>query len=97
VNITVHGHRGANLPIALHAAALDSRFSDVTIHGAIRSWTDVVDEPLSRDQLSNVVPFALELYDLPDLVRAIAPRRVTIEQPVHPTGQPAGSTPPRGE
>jgi cephalosporin-C deacetylase-like acetyl esterase len=73
-------------PIALHVAAVDPRFEHVTIRGAIRSWTDVVHEPLSRDQLTNVVPFALEYYDLPDLASAIGPGKVTIEQPVGPAG-----------
>ena len=75
-------------PVALHAAALDSRFAGVTIEEAIDSWMDVVATPMCKAQLPQVVPGALERYDLPDLVRAIAPRPVEIRRPVAPTGEP---------
>jgi len=64
-------------PVVLHAAALDERFGLVTLRESINSWTDdVVGKPLNRDLLGYVVPGALLKYDLPDLVRAIAPRKV---------------------
>lgn len=66
-------------PVVLHAAALDEGIAKVTVRRSIRAWTEVVGEPLLRDQLGSVVPSALESYDLPDLVRAIAPRQVVIE------------------
>ncbi|MEW6357284.1 MAG: acetylxylan esterase [Planctomycetota bacterium] len=75
-------------PVALHAAALDERIKSVTIDGAIESWMDVVATPLGKDQLTQVVPGVLTRYDLPDLVKAIAPRPVEIRNPVHPTGEP---------
>jgi len=75
-------------PVALHAAALDERLREATIEQAIESWMDVVATPASKAQLNQVVPGALACYDLPDLVRAIAPRRVTIRNPVDPTGKP---------
>jgi len=66
-------------PVALHAAALDSRFCAVTMRGSIRSWVDdVVGRPLDRDLAGHVVPFALSRYDLPDLMRAISPRSVEL-------------------
>jgi hypothetical protein len=34
------------------------------------------------------VPAALTRYDLPDVVKAIAPRKVTIRNPLAPTGKP---------
>ena len=37
---------------------------------------DVVAKPLGHHLLGPVVPGALQKYDLPDLVRAIAPRKV---------------------
>jgi len=66
-------------PVALHAAALDGRFTGLTLRGAIGSWVrDVVARPLARDLMGCVVPGALLKYDLPDLVRAVAPRPVRI-------------------
>jgi cephalosporin-C deacetylase-like acetyl esterase len=87
---------GSSGPIVLHAAAFESRFNRVTIRGAISSWTDVVNEPRSRDQLTNVVPAALVYYDLPDLVRTIGPGKVSVEQPVDPTGRPIEIQSPKG-
>ena len=75
-------------PVALHLAALDTRIVEVTIEGSIESWMEVVRTRLCRNQLEQVVPGALTRYDLPDLVRAIAPRKVTLRKPVDPTGKP---------
>ena len=75
-------------PVALHAAALEPRFTEVAIEEAIESWIDVVATPLARGQLEQIVPGALERYDLPDLVRAIAPRPVQVRRPVDATGEP---------
>jgi cephalosporin-C deacetylase-like acetyl esterase len=84
-------------PPALHAAALDARFAEVTLERSIESWMDVVATPMCKEQLSQVVPGALERYDLPDLVRAIAPRPVTVRDPVDPTGQPKNPPKPQPE
>jgi len=78
---------GKGGPIALHAAALDERLHEAAIERSIESWMDVVATPLGKDQLTQVVPGALAHYDLPDLVRAIAPRPVTVRYRVDPTGK----------
>jgi hypothetical protein len=74
-------------PVALHAAALDERLREVTVERAIESWVDVVATPQSKDQLNQVVPGALGRYDLPDLVKGIAPRPVTLRYRMDPTGK----------
>lgn len=84
IEVVGYGHMG---PVALHAAALDTRIQKLTIQRSIRSWAEVVAHEVPRDQWQNVVPFALEAYDLPDLVRAIRPREVVIEQPVDAAGK----------
>ncbi len=81
--------RGAAGPVALHAAALEPRVVALTIDGAITSWSDVVRTPLTRDQLTNVVPGALASYDLPDLAASLAPRPLTIRGAVDPAGRSA--------
>lgn len=79
---------GLGGPVVLHAAALDDRVKSVEVEGSLVSWDAVVRTPLSRGQLSSVVPGVLESYDLPDLAVAIAPRPLTIRSPLDPTGKP---------
>jgi dienelactone hydrolase len=79
---------GATGPVALHAAALEPHFTEVTIEGGLLSWSLVVRTPISQNQLGNVVPGALALYDLPDLAALIAPRKLTIKGPVDGLGKP---------
>ncbi len=79
---------GAAGPVVLHAAALEPAIAEVTIEGGLVSWASVVKTPISRNQLANVVPGALEVYDLPDLAAAIAPRPLAIRNPVDAAGRP---------
>ncbi len=79
---------GAAAPVALHAAALDPRFTNVTLEGMVTSWTSVALTPLAKNQLTNVVRGALEVYDLPDVAGAIAPRPLSIRRSTDPTGNP---------
>jgi cephalosporin-C deacetylase-like acetyl esterase len=69
---------GAAGPVALHAAALDTRIKSVTLERSVLSWANVVRTPVSYNQLTNVVPGALKMYDLPDLAALVAPRGLTI-------------------
>ncbi len=69
-------------PIVLHAGALDSRFGKITVEESVASWSKVVKTPVSYNQLANVVPGALEFYDLPDLSRLIEPRELTVRNRV---------------
>ena len=85
IEIIAHGAAG---PPALHAAALDDRVASLTLVRSITSWCDVTAEPLAKNQLTNIVPFALEYYDLPNLIDAMAPRKVQAVEPVDPTGKP---------
>ena len=78
---------GAAGPIALHAAALEPRIQSLRVEASIVSWTDVASTPLTRNQLTNVVPGALAHYDLPELAAAIAPRSLAIVSAVDPAGQ----------
>ncbi len=78
---------GRGGPVALHAAALDERFAEVLLERSIASWMDVVATPLCKRQLGGIVAGALARYDLPDLVRAIAPRPVTVRETVDATGE----------
>ena len=82
---------GAAAPVVLHAAALDPRIKVVTLDGGVLSWENVVRTPVSYNQLSNAVPGALAVYDLPELAAAGAPRPLTIRNSVDATGKPAAA------
>jgi cephalosporin-C deacetylase-like acetyl esterase len=82
---TVLWAKGSAVPIALHAAALEPSISSVVTEGGVVSWAAVVRSPINNDQLTNVVPGALKVYDLPDLATLIAPRRLQIRA-VDPQG-----------
>jgi pimeloyl-ACP methyl ester carboxylesterase len=79
---------GSAGPAALHAAALEPRIKGLTLEDALASWSAVVRTPISHNQLTNVVPGALAVYDLPDLAALVAPRPLTIRKPADPTGKP---------
>jgi dienelactone hydrolase len=79
---------GAAAIPALHAAALEPRVAQITLEGMVVSWSAVARMPVTKNQLSSVVPGALEVYDLPDLAASIAPRPLTIRNPVDPAGKP---------
>jgi len=90
--ISTVGIEGGAL-VALHTAALDERLREVTLQRSIASWMDVVPAQTAKGQLNQMVPAALARYDLPDLVRAIAPRPVRIVEPLDPAGNPVVSAP----
>jgi dienelactone hydrolase len=79
---------GAAGPIVLHAAALDARISQVTLEKSLISWSSVAQTAITYDQLANVVPGALKVYDLPDLASSLAPRPLTIRAPVDAAQKP---------
>src|SRR5262249_53808210 len=59
---------------ALHAAALDTRVARLTLKRSLTSWSDVAATAITHNQLTNVVPGALKVYDLPELAGLFAPR-----------------------
>jgi cephalosporin-C deacetylase-like acetyl esterase len=78
---------GEAAPVLLHAAALDDRIKGVVLKNMLVSYESVVTEKISRRVFENIVPGVLANYDLPDLVATLAPRRVTIVNPVNSRGQ----------
>lgn len=82
---TIVWAKGSAVPIALHAVALEPRLKSCVTDGGVISWAAVVRSPINNNQLTNVVPGALKVYDLPDLATLIAPRRLQIRA-VNPQG-----------
>ncbi len=73
--------------VAMHAAALRPElFASVTLEGGMHDWTSLVGEPIPSGELEATVHAALELYDLPDLVR-LAGRDKVSHQPQGPNRQ----------
>lgn len=85
-SLSAYGFGGA-APVLLHAAALDDRIRSVVLKNMLASYESVVTEKISQRIFESVVPGVLAKYDLPDLAAALAPRRVTIINPVNPRGQ----------
>jgi cephalosporin-C deacetylase-like acetyl esterase len=75
--ITVYGN-GPMGPVVLHAAVLDSRIRRVVIEHSLASYTAILDQPLHQSVSEVVIPGVLRKYDIGDLVKAIAPRPVTV-------------------
>ena len=76
-SITVYGKGGAGVAL-LHAAALDRRITPRRHRRHPRLFRAILDEPLHRNAPEIVIPGVLTHYDIPDLVKAIAPRPVNI-------------------
>ena len=65
---------------ALHAAALEPElFTSLTLKAAPEAWSPIIGQRVPAGQLAGTVHGALRIYDLPDLLRSIAPRKVTVE------------------
>jgi hypothetical protein len=73
---------GAAGVYVLHAAALDGRIARVMTHQSPALMRLGVDRPIHRHVYEVAVPAMLTGYDLDDLIRLIAPRPVTIINPV---------------
>jgi len=74
-------------PAALHTAALGQCFNHVKLIGSLDSWRDVANAYHSKNQLANIVPGALNYYDLPDLVKLASKTQVEIISPVDAEGK----------
>ncbi len=74
-------------PAALHAGVFDPLFSNIKLIGTIDTWEDVANANHSKDQLGNVVPDALNYYDLPDLMRLMPRTSVDMVSPADAEGK----------
>jgi cephalosporin-C deacetylase-like acetyl esterase len=63
---------------ALYATAFDSRIASLEVAGMVPSYLSILESRIHRQVFEQVVPGAIRSYDLPDVVRAIAPRKVTV-------------------
>ena len=81
------GVGAASMPM-LFAAAFDSRIASVDLDGLLHSYESVVESRLHRRAYEQSVPGILKHFDVPDLIKAIAPRPVKVERFVNAMGEP---------
>jgi cephalosporin-C deacetylase-like acetyl esterase len=82
-------------PALLHATALErDLFARVEVRKSLRSWAEVVRSKETKQQLPTLVHGALEVYDLPDLVKLLSISKLDVVDPVDARGQPLDA---RGE
>jgi cephalosporin-C deacetylase-like acetyl esterase len=84
--ITVVGRTGAAIP-ALFATLFDSRIKSLAVDGMLLSYDAVVNERIHQGIVDQIIPSVLKYFDLPDVIAAIAPRRVGVFNGVSPLGQ----------
>jgi dienelactone hydrolase len=86
----LYGDGLAGLAVLHAAALLERKDVEITLEGALVAWQSVLDVPICYNQLSSVIPGALKAYDLPDLAATLAPRKLTIRQPLDAAQRPVG-------
>ena len=75
---------------ALHSAALEpDLFNNIEILNSLDSWSNIIENGLSQNQLAFVVHGALKVYDLPYLAKTLG-NRLTVTAPVDSLRRPAG-------
>ncbi len=84
--LAVAGRGGAAIP-ALYAALFDRRISNVVVEGLLNSYETVVSERIAVGVTEQIIPSVLKYFDLPDVVAAIAPRRVVLSGNVNAVGR----------
>jgi hypothetical protein len=70
----------------LFAGALDHRIHSVELERMLVSYQSVVDTPIHRYALEDVVPGVLRRFDLPDLVAALGSKVARVSKPVDAMG-----------
>ena len=85
--ITIYG-KGALGMVALHAAVLDTRIARVVAENTLVSYRTALEAPLHRNLSEITIPGVLQHYDVSELLEAIAPRDVTLLNPVDAIAQP---------
>jgi cephalosporin-C deacetylase-like acetyl esterase len=84
--ITAVGRSAAAIP-ALFAALFDQRIARLAVDGMLLSYEAVVQERIHQGIIDQIIPSVLKHFDLPDVVAAIAPRKVAVFNGVNPLGQ----------
>jgi cephalosporin-C deacetylase-like acetyl esterase len=84
--LTLYGNAALGM-VALHAAALDQRITNVVVERTLISYEQALQAGLHRNLSESLIPDVLHHYDTTDLLIAISPRSMMIIDPVNPMGQ----------
>lgn len=84
--IEVIANNEATIP-ALFAAAFDQRISQIVLVEGLCSWHSAFEASYTKGILSNVAPGVMRIADIPDIVTAILPRKVTLQSALSATGE----------
>ena len=84
-NIKGIGIGRASVPL-LYAAAFDPRIKSLELEGMLSSYQLIIDSRIHRYAYEQVLPGVIRRFDLPDLVKAIAPRTVSVRGSVDAMG-----------
>ncbi len=83
--ISAYGE-GASGVVLLHAAVLEPHIRRITIEHTLSTYASVVNVPVHRHVAESVIPGVLLDYDLDDLMIAVAPRKISVVNPVDGAG-----------
>jgi hypothetical protein len=84
-NIKGIGVGRASVPL-LYAAAFDERIKSLELEGMLSSYQSIIDSRIHRYAYEQVLPGVIHHFDLADLVKAIAPRTVSMRGSVDAMG-----------
>ncbi|MEO8128583.1 MAG: acetylxylan esterase [Bryobacteraceae bacterium] len=76
---------------ALYAAMMNSDVSSLYLSGGLASFRSLVETEQYDYPFANFVPGIAGFMDLPEIIRSLAPRKVTVAGMVNASGQPAGA------
>ncbi|MBI2686336.1 MAG: alpha/beta fold hydrolase [Acidobacteria bacterium] len=80
--------KGAAGPAAIFAAALSESIAELAVERSIVSYMDVAKARIHEGLDQTVVPGILAHADLPDIIRLLRGRAVTLISPTQPNGHP---------
>ncbi|RYF11751.1 MAG: hypothetical protein EOO42_20950, partial [Flavobacteriales bacterium] len=63
---------------ALHATFLDNKIGKLNLFSPLKSYEEVLSKPLIKNRYVTVIPNVLTYYDLPDIVKWIGDKRVSV-------------------
>lgn len=79
--------RGWGAIPAAFAALLDDRVRQITLKNAPISYREMAETKMQTWPLSAMVPYVLEYFDLPDIYRALAAKKLSLIQPLSAEGK----------
>ncbi|MEI6276300.1 MAG: acetylxylan esterase [Prolixibacteraceae bacterium] len=73
IKLVANGSYG---PVAIHAAFLDKRIAQTELSHSIKSYNEMIQNVMTQDAYTNVIPGVLKFYDLKDLVMKAGKARI---------------------